>query len=473
MKPLYFILSLGLVFSSSVHAADERPFEIINQYCATCHGPGLSGGRAPALRGNLRHVRNDQDFARIIKEGLPVQGMPAFKATLDDVEIATLVRTIRAFENRGIDRAREAISFAQTSTFTTELHEFKLEPVASDLEVPWSFAFLPDERLLVAERPGRLRIVAADGLSTLIEGTPEVWNRQDGGLFSIALHPNYAKNGWIYLAFAHPGLEPASSMTKVVRGQIRNARWVNEQVVWQAPSEHYLVGNIHYGSRLLFVGDQLLFSIGDRGQRDRAQQLDSPFGKIHRINDDGTVPKDNPFAGSDDAVETIWSFGHRNPQGLALDPRTRELWAAEHGPLGGDELNSIRSGGNYGWPAVTHGVDDDGSIISMESSRPGMQDPAAHWSPSISPSTIEFYSAERFPEWKHDLFLGSLTGQEQRRIEIQANKVVKQEVLFKNLGRIRDIQTGPDGYLYVAIERFGRYGQIVRLVPSSASRKGS
>jgi aldose sugar dehydrogenase len=473
MKPLFLLLSLGLCLSSSVHAADERSFEIINKYCATCHGPGLSGGRAPALRGNWRRVRNDQDFARIIKEGLPVEGMPAFKATLDDAEIATLVRTIRSFENRGIDRAREAITFAQAATFKTELHEFRLEAVASDLEVPWSFAFLPDERLLVAERPGRLRIVAADGVSTVIEGTPEVWNRQDGGLFSVALHPSYAKNGWIYLAFAHPGLEPASSMTKVVRGQVQDGRWVNEQVIWQAPAEQYLIGNIHYGSRLLFVGDQLMFSIGDRGQRDRAQRLDSPFGKIHRINDDGTVPKDNPFADAEDAVKTIWTFGHRNPQGLTLDPQTGELWATEHGPLGGDELNSIQAGANYGWPLVTHGVDDDGSIISIQSSSPGTQDPAAHWSPSISPSSIEFYSATRFIEWENSLFLGSLTGQELRRIEIQANKVVKQEVLFKNLGRIRDIHTGPDGYLYVAIERFGRFGQIVRLIPATASRTRS
>jgi glucose/arabinose dehydrogenase len=256
-------------------------------------------------------------------------------------------------------------------------------------------------------------------------------------------------------------------MKKIILGRIKDGRWSDQQTIWAAKPDEYFESNIHFGSRLLFVNGKLFFSIGDRGHRDQAQKVSTPFGKVFRVNDDGSIPTDNPFVHQAGALTSVWTYGHRNPQGLGLDPQTKVLWETEHGPKGGDELNALHKGANYGWPVLTYGVDDDGSIISNETTRPGMQDPATYWVPSISPSAIEFYSGDKFPHWHNQMFIGSLTSQDLRRVELNGEHVVKQEVLIKHLGRIRDIHTGPDGYLYVSIERFGKYGQLVRLVPAA------
>jgi glucose/arabinose dehydrogenase len=460
--------SCALLFACSSGAAgspfDENSFAIANQYCMSCHGEGFVGARAPALsRGPLRHAQSRDEVEAIIKNGIAANGMPAFKEALSDEQIAALANLIITMRDFFETQAQQSIASFDNKVFESELETFTVETVASGLEVPWSFAFLPDGRMLVAERPGRLRFVGKDSVSEPVEGFPEVWARQDGGLMGLAVHPNYKRNGWIYVSYSEPGTEIATSMTRVVRGRIENGRWVDQQDIWAPQPTDYIESNVHFGSRLLFVDGKLLFTIGDRGRRDAAQLTSSPFGKIFRINDDGSTPKDNPFAGRADALGSIWTYGHRNPHGLARDPRTGFLWSTEHGPRGGDELNLIKKGANYGWPVVTHGVEDDGSIISNETSRPGMEDPAAFWTPSISPSVIHFYTGKQFPRWRNHMLLGSLTSQELRRVEIDKDRVVKQEVLIRNLGRIRDIHTGPDGYIYIAIERFSNMGQIVRL----------
>jgi aldose sugar dehydrogenase len=447
---------------------DRQAFEIANQYCMSCHGQGLTGGRAPSLvAGDWVREHSEADIAQVVANGIPQNGMPSFKNTLSDEQIKSVAHFIGIIQSFGKMQAQQAVANFDHKVFDTELEKFSIEVLANELEVPWSFAFMPDGRIVFTERPGHLRVLDQGKVSDPIAGTPKVWARQDGGLLSLALHPDFAHNGWIYLAYAEGGTEPASSMTRIVRGRIKDGRWVDQQDIWVAKSNEYFESNIHFGSRLLFVGDKLFFSIGDRGHRDQAQQVSTPFGKVFRVNDDGSIPSDNPFSHQSGAVAAVWTYGHRNPQGLGIDPRTHVLWETEHGPKGGDELNALHKGENYGWPVVTHGVDDDGSIISNETSHPGMRDPAAFWTPSISPTAIEFYSGDKFPRWRNQMFIGSLTAQELIRIEIDGERVVKQEVLFKQLGRIRDIHTGPDGLLYVAIERFGKYGQLVRLVPAA------
>jgi len=463
--------SCALMFACSCGAAgwpfDEQAYAVATQYCTSCHGEGFVGARAPALsRGSLRHAQTRDEIEEVIKNGIVANGMPAFKGALSDEQIASLANLITTIRDFFETQAQQSIASFENKVFESELEKFSVEIVANGLEVPWSFAFLPDGRILVAERPGNLRFVSKDSVSEPVAGFPEVWARQDGGLMGLALHPNYKRNGWIYVSYSEPGSELGTSMTRVVRGRIKDGRWVDQEDVWAPTPADYIESNIHFGSRLLFVDGKLMFSIGDRGQRDAAQLTSNPFGKIFRVNDDGSTPNDNPFAQQDGALGAIWSYGHRNPQGLARDPRTGFLWSTEHGPRGGDELNLIKKGANYGWPVVTHGVDDDGSIISNETSRPGMEDPAAYWTPSISPSVIAFYTGKRFPRWRNHMLLGSLTSQELRRVEIKGDRAVKQEVLIANFGRIRDIHTGPDGYIYVAIERYGKMGQIVRLVPA-------
>lgn len=355
---------------------------------------------------------------------------------------------------------------------TSERQAVRLEVVAKGLETPWGIAFLPDGRMLVTERPGRLRIVETGRLLPPVAGIPAVWTVQDGGLFDVEAHPDYARNGWVYLSYAEPG--PAkTSMTAIVRGKIRDNAWVEQQVIFKAPPEYYTPANLHYGSRFAFDREgHLFYSIGDKGRPQDAQDLTRLTGKIHRVRDDGKAPKDNPFVGKTGAIETIWSYGHRNPQGLAFDPATGTLWASEHGPSGGDELNRIEPGRNYGWAVVTYGR-QPGLVQSYQK---GMEPPAAYWNPAIGPAGITFASGTRYPGWRNSLFVTGLSGQQLRRLEISGDNVIHQEVVFNEFGRVRDIVTGPDGCFYVSLSLPGQRmsdttaGGIVRLAPIDPPR---
>jgi aldose sugar dehydrogenase len=445
---------------SSVRAADGR--QLAAQLCASCHGEELTGARVGGIRGaNWRRARNDTDAMRIIAEGIPGTEMPPFGAVLSATDQKALMAYIRspapAQKTPEIPRVGRIIR--------TKLQDFRLEQVAKGFETPWSMAFLPDGRLMVTERPGRLRIVEGGKLSEPIRGIPKVWFIQDAGLLSLALDPDYTSNGWIYLSYAEPGAASRTSMTKIVRGRVVDRRWKDQQVIWQADARYYWEGDDHYGCRLLFHEGKLFFSIGDRGHRPSAQDLSNPCGKIHRINPDGSIPIDNPYVKTQGAYPSVWSYGHRNPQGLAIDARTGELWSVEHGPMGGDELNRVRPTQNYGWPVVTFGREHSGEKISAFTSQPGMIDPVVQWTPSIAVCPVHLSDSDRYPKWKHQLLVGSLSLQEFHRIQVSDDRVVDHELLFKNLGRIRDIKTGPEGYLYLVIEHAGRSGEIVRLVP--------
>ena len=334
--------------------------------------------------------------------------------------------------------------------------------VARDLEHPWGLAFLPDERFLVTERPGRLRIGAKDGtLSAPLTGVPKVQAGGQGGLLDVALSPSFAQDRLVYLSFSEPGAGGAG--TAVARGRLGEQGLDDVQVIWrQGPK---VSGAAHWGSRLLFRRDGTLFvTLGDRqAHRERAQDLSSTIGKLVRIHPDGSVPKDNPFVGRESVLPEIWSYGHRNVQAAALDAQG-QLWTVEHGARGGDELNSPQAGKNYGWPIITYGIDYSGARIGVGTARPGMEQPVYYWDPVIAPSGAVFYQGDRFPEWKGHLFVGSLNPGRLVRLKLADGRVAEEARYVIGSGeRVRDVRQGPDGALYLVID--ASRGRIVRLEP--------
>lgn len=438
---------------------------VYQEACAACHGARLEGGKARSLLDDVWVFGGDDAaLAATIRDGRPAAGMPPFGALLDAPAIRAMVYYLH--ETRATLRAGRwpGTSPPDASVRRSEKHAYRIEIVADGLNTPWGMAFRPDGRLLVSERPGTVRVLELrKPLTPPVGGTPAVWARQDGGLLDIAIHPDYPANGWVYLAYCEPG-RPPTSTTKIVRGKIRDGRWVEQQTIYQAPPALYVADNTHFGARVLFDrAGHLYFSIGDRGTMSDAQRLSSPNGKIHRVHDDGRVPADNPFVTTPGAVGQIWSLGNRNPQGLAWHPVTGELWSTEHGPRGGDELNVIEKGKNYGWPAVTFGINYDGTPITDRTAAPGLESPVTYWTPSAAPSGIAFYTGTRFPGWTNDLFVAMLAEHELRRLVVRGRTVTHQETIFKGFGRVRHVVTGPDGLLYVALNDPGR---IVRLVPA-------
>ena len=346
----------------------------------------------------------------------------------------------------------------------SQQHDFRIETLADGLAHPWGLAFLPDGGLLITERPGRLRLYKDGALQPEpVAGVPEVVARGQGGLLDVALHPDFAGNGLVYLSYSGAGEGGAS--TEVARARFDGAALHDLEVIFRA--EPKVGGGNHFGSRLRFAGDGTLYvTLGDRYRyMKEAQSLDNHLGTIVRLNDDGSVPDDNPFVGQRDARPEIFSYGHRNVQGLAVQPGTGTLWAHEHGPQGGDELNILKPGANYGWPAITYGIDYSGAIISEKSEAPGMEQPVVYWVPSIAPSGMAFYDGDAFPEWRGDLFLGALSHLHLRRLEIEGEEVVAQEELLTGLSeRIRDVHAGPDGLLYVLTDSSD--GKLLRLAPA-------
>jgi glucose/arabinose dehydrogenase len=342
-----------------------------------------------------------------------------------------------------------------------DVHSFQVETFIEGLEIPWGMAFLPDGRLLVTERRGTLRIADTEGgLSAPLAGVPPVRNQGQGGLLDVALHPGFADNRWVYLAYSHSRGD--EGFTVISRGRLGDGGLEGVETLYQAPGQDYSGRGQHYGARIVFDADgYMFFSIGDRGERQEAQDLGTANGKLHRLHDDGRVPADNPFVGRDDTQASIWSYGHRNQQGVAVHPETGRIWTAEHGPRGGDELNLIGRGLNYGWPAISYGINYNGTPITDATHAEGMEQPVYYWTPSLGVCGIEFYDGDAFPRWRNSLFVSSLALQRLHRLQIEGERVVHDEILFET-DRVRDIETGPDGYVYVALENPGR---IVRFVP--------
>lgn len=337
----------------------------------------------------------------------------------------------------------------------------KITVLAEGLEHPWALAFLPDGGMLITERPGRLRLLHKGRLGT-VSGLPDIVAKGQGGLLDVALHPGFKENRWLYLSYSESG--EGGMGTAVGRGQLQGNRLTNWQTLFRlAPKTSK---RQHFGSRLVFDGKGYLYiTLGDRGQRHRAQDLADHAGSLIRLHDDGRIPEDNPFAGMPARRAAIYSYGHRNIQGAALHPKTRQLWTHEHGPQGGDELNIIKPGSNYGWPVITYGKEyGTGFSIGEGTSRTGMEQPVYYWAPSIAPSGMSFYTGDKFPNWQGDLFIGSLKFDSLVRLELEGNSVIaEQRMLQGRLGRIRDVRQGPEGYLYLLTDEDN--GKLVRLAP--------
>ena len=343
----------------------------------------------------------------------------------------------------------------------------RAETVAQGLEHPWALEFLPDGRIIVTERPGRVRIVERDGrLSKPLEGVPRVLARGQGGLLDVALDPRFAENRLVYLSYAEPG-EGNTAGTAVARGRLAEGQLENVQVIYRQQPK--VEGGNHFGSRLVFVRDGTLFvTQGDRfAYRERAQDLSSGLGKIIRINTDGSVPKNNPFTGRSSARPEIWSYGHRNIQSAALHPRTGQLWTVEHGARGGDELNHPEAGKNYGWPAITYGVDYSGAKIGEGTAREGMEQPVYYWDPVIAPSGMIFYTGNAFPDWQESILIGSLTPGLLVRLTLKDGRVAREERYLGDLKeRIRDVREGSDGLIYLVTD--SRNGRILQVRPAAS-----
>ena len=347
---------------------------------------------------------------------------------------------------------------------SAQTSQIKIDTVAEGLENPWGLAFLPDGRMLVTERPGRLNLVSKDGEVSKIGNVPEVVARGQGGLLDVALDPGFAENRLLYLSYAEAGDGAAGTAVARARLSDDNKAIENVEVIFRQTPK--VAGGNHFGSRLVFAPDGKLFvTLGERfDYREKAQDLGTTLGKVVRINPDGSVPEDNPFVGRNGALPEIWSYGHRNAQSAAINPATGALWTVEHGARGGDEINIPEAGKNYGWPVISYGVNYDGSKIGEGTEKEGMEQPAKYWDPSFAPSGMAFYTGDLFPGWKGDLFIGGLKNGELVRVDIENGKPGDDERLLTDLGeRIRDVRQGPDGALYVLTDSSD--GKLLRLSP--------
>jgi aldose sugar dehydrogenase len=437
--------------------------------CANCHGAQLEGGMASSLVDGQWAFGDERNrlFGNI-HDGIADRGMPAFGRVLTRAQIDAV-----------IDFMLAAAPVAQKDaeipeSFSTLDYAVKVERFVEGLEIPWAVDFVDAKTALVTERPGRLRVVENGRLRPEpVQDVPPVIHEGQGGMMDVAVDPEHRRNGWIYLGYSHElkdapadpnGRRPA--MTRIVRGKLAGNRWVESQVVFEAPHATYLTTRHHFGTRIVFDDEgRLYFSIGDRGRDTMAQDLTVPNGKIHRVNRDGSVPKDNPFVGREGALPSIFSYGHRNPQGLAFHPETGRLWSVEHGPRGGDELNLAVKGGNYGWPLITYGIHYDGRIITNEVARSGLESPVYYWRPSLGIGGLDFYRGDLFPKWRGKAMATGLNFREIQLLDIIGERVVHAEVIGKGIGRIREAVSGPDGAIYVVLNR---PDVVVRLTPLSA-----
>lgn len=356
------------------------------------------------------------------------------------------------------------ISMPYADVIQSQQHNFKVEVITGELRHPWGLAFLPGGDMLVTERPGRLWRITHGSLSkTPVEGLPKIKDKGQGGLMGIALHPDFDTNRWLYLSYAATGRGGIG--TEVLRGRLDGAQLNEVQVIFKALPKSK--GGRHFGSRLVFGRDGTLYiSLGDRGQRSSAQELSDHRGTLIRVNADGSVPSDNPFVGKPDVRPEIYTYGNRNMQGMTLNPESGAIWTHEHGPQGGDEVNVMQAGVNYGWPVITYGANYmSGTKIGEGTHKDGMAQPVYKWVPSIAPSGMAFYNGDVFPNWRGNLFVGSLKFGLLVRLEVQGQRVTREERLFNGrYGRIRDVVQGPDGYLYVLTD--AREGQLLRLTPA-------
>ncbi|WP_281987076.1 PQQ-dependent sugar dehydrogenase [Aquimarina aggregata] len=367
--------------------------------------------------------------------------------------LSFLILLITVFSACAQQKENDILIEADPKNYTTEL-------IVPELQIPWGMTWLPDGSMLITEKSGTL-IHFKNKIKTTISNVPEVYNRNQGGLLDIELHPKYQENGWIYIAYSSKKGTEKGGNTAIIRAKLEKNQLTNIEELYKG-TPNTTKGH-HFGSRLEFdTQGYLYFSIGDRGNRDvNPQDITKDGGKVYRLHDDGSIPKDNPFVDKKGAKKAVFSYGHRNPQGMAIHP-DGTIWVHEHGPRGGDEINPIKKGLNYGWPTITYGINYSGTSITDITKKEGMQQPLYYWVPSIAPSGMDFVTSDIYPDWKNDLVVGSLKFQYLELLELTNNKVTSRKKLLDGMGRVRNVRQGPDGFIYVAIENKG----IVKIIPN-------
>ncbi len=354
------------------------------------------------------------------------------------------------------------LSCAQENNVQEVEKDFEYEVLISDLEIPWGIDFFQDGTMIVTEKEGSVHLFK-DGDLTPVNNVPEVIVKGQGGLLDVRLHPDFETNSWVYFSFATNDGDGDLANTRIVRAKLSGNNLSQTEIIYTA--KPLTDKPYHFGSRIEFDDENYLyFSVGDRGNRDEnPQDITRDGGKIYRLNDDGSIPSSNPFVGQDDAKEAIFSYGHRNPQGMEIHPETRKIWTHEHGPKGGDEINIIEPGKNYGWPVISYGINYDGTILTEKTEKEGMEQPLMHWTPSIAPSGMTFVTSDKYPELKGHLLVGSLKFNYLELCELEGNQVINRKRLLKNSGRLRSVKQGTDGFIYAGIEGVG----VVRILPKS------
>jgi glucose/arabinose dehydrogenase len=405
---------------------------------------------------------SDEDIYNTIKNGVDSLGMPSFGTAYTEAEIRELTQYI-AEGIKNVDKYNFE-TILTSDTFKTKDFSFHLDTVLTGHDSYWGMAFMPDGGLLATSKAGAIYMVGADGKLDSLLNVPSVLYKGQGGLLDITIHPNFSVNHWIYISYSGFKNEDGKTLSTTVvdRAVLDGNELTNLTRIFEALP--YSTTRHHYGSRLEFDNEGLLYiSVGDRGNHDEnPQSLQSHCGKIHRINDDGSIPIDNPFVNLDSAVASIYSYGHRNPQGMALHPTTGEIWTHEHGPRGGDEINIIKPGLNYGWPVISYGLNYNGTILTSLLEKEGMEKPLLYWVPSIAPCGMTFVKSERYSGWENQLLVGSLRFKYLDLCMLDGDQVVSEERLMENIGRVRNVEISPDGFIYVSVER---PGYIFKLVP--------
>lgn len=466
---------LSIVEADDSAVSPKTAEALLQSHCAACHGVGGQGGVGGALIGTSKWNNVESNaIAERIARGAPDRGMPAFADVLSDDDIATLALYISELRTD-----TQMVKASPDITAKTVLYDIAIERVFSHPDQLWGLAIAGDGSIIATTKQGDLLKLSPDGDALTIKNPPEAYTVGVGGLLGVALHPNYAANGWIYVAAAQrpdatpgstPGASPLARM-RVLRGKIRDGAWADEEVVFETSAEDAHI-NRHFGARLLFHDGLLYLCLGDRHgdiltPNANAQRLDNPYGKIHRMSETGAAPADNPFIGESEAIPTIYTLGHRAPQGLTVRPKTGQIFSSEHGPRGGDELNIILPGRNYGWPLTSYGVQYSGEPVSLQAEHPDVEAPKRNWTPAIAVSAIQFYEGALFPEWNDSLFVGSLIAEKLIRMTLDEDGVpILEELVFKDMGRIRDIAVGADGSIYVAVNKLDHAdSEILLLTP--------
>jgi len=462
-------------FEASIQQRGRSMTALYNETCAKCHGANAEGGGAgtPSLNTLDKFDQKwDKPFFDAIKNGVPDMGMEAYGQTLSDEEIWGLVVHLRELQGRALRRESGSPRPDSTGVFNSRRHKFKIEeviPAGQGLKTPWGIDWLPDGRMLVTNRSGEM-FVHRNGSMTEVQNMPPSIEFGQGGLMDVAVHPNYRQNGWVYLAVNDPAKNGNGGLTKIVRGKLAfsgdTATWGSQQTIYEADQKWYNRAGVHFGARIVFDGKgHVFFAIGERGSNMGAQSLETPYGKVMRLKDDGTVPADNPYVNTPGADKAIWTFGHRNQQGLVFDLEGR-LWDTEHGPRGGDELNEIVKAANYGWPVVAFSINYNDAPFRTPWPKDGLEvkQPAFRWLPSIGASGLDVVKGGAFPQWRGDLVAGGLAGNNLDRIRTKDGKLVEREELIHGMGRIRDVSTSPQGHIYIA---FNQPDRVVRLVPAN------